>query len=588
MDQLNQIWLYTLCKLLKGVTHAVVFSYTSEKDSYTPSAFWPENLDDYQEFASSAKIALSKGECIVLHHKNTEKFTGEPLDIIACPMSFDEHFYGVIVFQLTNRIPANLQAAMRQVEAASLWLAVMVRQHSSTEKSQLVTLIELVASCLEHEHFKAAATEVVTDLTARLACDRISIGFFNDNRVTVEAVSHSAGYDRKSSLIRDIGEAMLEAMDQNCTILFPESTDAVFITLCHSVLVRDHKIGTVLTVPYAVNGKLSGAVLAERPHDRPFEVATIEHFKHIVSLIGPVLDIRYREEQWLPLKIHASIRRFVVKIIGSGHFALKLSITTAIFVLAFLSFAYGNYHITSSASLEARTQRVIVALQDGYIADANVRPGDIIQGGDTLGSLDDKDLKLERQKWSGQLEQLERENRDALAKHNRSEVGINDAKILQAEAQLNLVKEQLARTRFTAPFDGFIVSGDLTQAIGSPVKRGQILFTVAPLVAYRVILRVDERDINNVKEGQHGELVLSSMPSKLLSFTVEKITPVSTTEEGKNFFRVEGGIKKNSDLLRPGMEGVAKINIDRRILIWIWTHKLVDWLRLTLWSIRPF
>jgi hypothetical protein len=40
----------------------------------------------------------------------------------------------------------------------------------------------------------------------------------------------------------------------------------------------------------------------------------------------------------------------------------------------------------------------------------------------------------------------------------------------------------------------------------------------------------------------------------------------------------------NSDRLRPGMEGIAKVDTGRRKLFWIWTHKFVDWLRLTLWT----
>jgi len=35
--------------------------------------------------------------------------------------------------------------------------------------------------------------------------------------------------------------------------------------------------------------------------------------------------------------------------------------------------------------------------------------------------------------------------------------------------------------------------------------------------------------------------------------------------------------------MRPGMEGVAKISIDRRHLVWIWTRRLVNWVRMKLW-----
>jgi hypothetical protein len=35
------------------------------------------------------------------------------------------------------------------------------------------------------------------------------------------------------------------------------------------------------------------------------------------------------------------------------------------------------------------------------------------------------------------------------------------------------------------------------------------------------------------------------------------------------------------------MEGVGKIEVEQRKLVWIWTHTLTDWIRLWLWSRLP-
>ena len=120
------------------------------------------------------------------------------------------------------------------------------------------------------------------------------------------------------------------------------------------------------------------------------------------------------------------------------------------------------------------------------------------------------------------------------------------------------------------------------------MERGDILFELAPLNSYRVILKVDERDIDEVIVGQIGLLALSSAPEEGLPITVEKITPLSTAEEGQNYFRVEARLDGDiAPMLRPGMEGVGKINIERRRLIWIWTHKITHWTRMFLWSWWP-
>jgi len=196
-------------------------------------------------------------------------------------------------------------------------------------------------------------------------------------------------------------------------------------------------------------------------------------------------------------------------------------------------------------------------------------------------------LKLERLKWSTEKEQLTKQYHEAMAKHDRAQITVTRTKIDQSEAQLGLIDEQLSRTRVTAPFNGLIMSGDLSQSLGAPVERGQELFKVAPLDAYRVIVEVDEKDIIHIQVGQKSELVLPSMPGEALSFVVNKITPVSSAKEGKNFFRVEANMEMHSERLRPGMEGIGKVTIDRRRLIWVWTHEAIDWVRLQLWRWMP-
>ena len=186
-------------------------------------------------------------------------------------------------------------------------------------------------------------------------------------------------------------------------------------------------------------------------------------------------------------------------------------------------------------------------------------------------------------KLLGQREQVQKEYRNALAERDRAQIRVLSARITQTEAQLELLREQLSRTQLSAPISGVIVKGDLSQSLGSPVEQGEVLFEIAPLDEYRIILHVDERDIIEVAEGQQGQLALTAMAGETLPFSVSRITPVSSQEQGSNTFRVEAKLQEPSQQLRPGMEGTGKISIGQRRLIWIWTHSLVDWLRLALW-----
>jgi multidrug efflux pump subunit AcrA (membrane-fusion protein) len=275
------------------------------------------------------------------------------------------------------------------------------------------------------------------------------------------------------------------------------------------------------------------------------------------------------------------------RLLGPGYLIRKVAFMALVGLVLFFTFFKTDYRVTAASTIEGQIKRVIAAPFDGFVKEAPIRAGDVVNQGQVICLLDDRDLMLERFKWYTEREQLTKQYHEAMAKHERSQIQITRAKIDQADAQLDLLDEQLSRTRLTAPFNALVMSGDLSQSLGSPVEKGQVLFEVAPLDQYRVIIEVDERDIAGVQVGQTSEMIFSSIPGETFPFVVEKITPVTTAKDGRNFYRVEGRLEKVTEQLRPGMEGVGKITVDRRRLIWIWTHKAVDWVRLKAWQWMP-
>ena len=118
-------------------------------------------------------------------------------------------------------------------------------------------------------------------------------------------------------------------------------------------------------------------------------------------------------------------------------------------------------------------------------------------------------------------------------------------------------------------------------------KEGKLLFEIAPLNSYRLIIHVDERDVRYVAMGQSGTVAFAGVPWTPLRMILSKITPVTVAEEGRNSFRIEARLTEPGPQLRPGMEGVAKIETGQRSLVWIWTRAVVEWLRLVAWKYLP-
>jgi multidrug efflux pump subunit AcrA (membrane-fusion protein) len=162
---------------------------------------------------------------------------------------------------------------------------------------------------------------------------------------------------------------------------------------------------------------------------------------------------------------------------------------------------------------------------------------------------------------------------------------IYHAKAAEAQAQLALVANQIDRARIRAPFDGVVIKGDLSQSLGAPVQRGEVLMTLAPDERFRVIVEVDERDVAQLQPGLQGRLAIAVAPGETLAFRVSHILPVAVAGDGRTYFEVEAVFDTPSNILRPGMRGVAKIAAGEHSLLWIATHRMVDWLRLTAWSL---
>ena len=270
---------------------------------------------------------------------------------------------------------------------------------------------------------------------------------------------------------------------------------------------------------------------------------------------------------------------------GPSNLKLKIAGVATAAVLLLASIFNGNHIVSSPAYIEGAQAQIIAAPISGFVKTSEVRAGHKVEEGQLLATLDDRSLQLELRKWQGEDNKIKKAYQEALAKKARTELSILRAKSEQIEAERALVQERIARTELRAPYDGYVTSGDLSQSLGTPVDIGDILFEVAPSEEYKVIVKVDEREMAGVDNDKSGKVVIAALPNDPIPFQIEQVVPLAISGEGKSYFRVEAAFQQATPDLRPGMEGVARIDMGKRKLLWIWTHKLVDRIKLWLWSI---
>ena len=586
-EELTQAWLNLQCGMLAGVTRATVL-LSSSKEPLRQSARWPQGAEPSSSMSTAAASALQTGRPVVKSREPLEQAPDRSCDVVACPLLVNGSLLGVVTLEMTSRAEAQQRAALQVLKWGAAWLEVIMAHRATTLEGRLSTLVDIIAATVEPERFRGAAEALVAQLANRTQCQRVSLGMLRGRRIKLIATSGSVQLSAKTTLARRITDAMEETIEQDATILYPPPADGpVCVTRAHAGLAQQADDGSVCSLPLTHGEGSVGALTLERGRAQCFQPDTVTLLETVAALVGPIMETKRQAQRSLPVRMADATRQVGERLIGSGHARFKSVLLFLVVLAATLSVAKGTHHVAAEASLEGNVRRMVVAPIEGYVAEAPVRAGDVVRRGQLLSRLDDRDLRLERAKWASEQAQLRKSYREALAEHESAEARALRAKLDQAEAQIALADEKLARTQVTAPLDGLVVSGDLSQSLGAPVERGEVLFEVAPLDEYRIMLEVDERDIAAVQADQSGVLALTGLPAERHRFRVRRVSPMSETLEGKNVFRVEARLEKTATSLRPGMRGIAKIDTGKRHLVWIWSHDIVDWLRLWVWSWWP-
>ncbi len=578
-------WLALQGKYLESASHGVI--------RYTPG-----NSDSSLHFFWSSKDDGSRLECInqldrtekegkgVVSRQTGDAQKEKSSVLISYPIELNDSSTFTAAFHLHNLDEPLLQKAMIQLQFGLRWLSEYNLNHAQSTDRPNANPLELLQTDLYSSDSAANAQKIAAKLAKEFCCDQVSICYLKNTKLHVLATSNQAAPIKKSAIVDANLGACEECIDQLKTIVYPGSGgDHLSIKRAHEKIAQNFGRQQLLSIPLLRDKKHPvGAILFERSDDNPFTEKEQDTLEQISAMIGPTLHFQHNSES--PLR-HLLSQRIEEKL--SNNIYAESPLKKAIYLLILvccvsLFFIKGDFIVSAEGTVTGKIHRAIIAPFPGYIAEAHNRAGDKVKEGTLLAALDTDELTLEQLKWASLKVEKELEYRKAIAQNLTAPAKIMLEQKKQAEIQLELLEMQKQRTRIIAPFDGLLVKGDLSQTIGSPVDRGQVLFEIVPDETFRIHLDVDEKDIDPVAVGQKGTLIVNALPSQKFHFTVDQITPVSTPQHGKNSFRVEGHLDSGSGQLSPGMKGYGKVVITRKSLLWIWTRPLRTQLRLLLWS----
>ena len=497
-------------------------------------------------------------------------------------------------------------------------------------------VLQLSRAVADAQGFQSAAMNLCNELANATGATRVSMGWLKGvqgRTVRVVALSHTEEFDKKQELIVQLERVMEECYDQEGPVLYlpapklggglptvtdvdgsaimlaprPEAeplpaTDAV--TRQAAMLSRSQGGHVVLSLPLRRHADIEGVVTLEFLTADGLTPKLMESLTLAVDLLAPQLFDRFENDRWLVTKAGLSVRYWGEELVGPRHWIAKL-VTIAVVLLLLLLTNFldvpatvpwlrwadirPTYRVTAPVTFEATDKRSICAPFDGQIDQVYALPGRPVRKGEKLFSMKtDEQYKQYLKAYS----EAQSHYLKAIA-YRADPTKIADANVEMAQYQASKAEAeyyqwQVDHGTLYAPMDGEILTskGDLTDKRDVEVKQGEEQMVFGNPDSLRAALQVADRDIQDVTEGQGGSLATTSEPTRKTRFVVRRVVPLGSPKEGANMFTVYGDFPQGTAIpagWRPGMTGEARVDVGKRTWAWIWTHRLVDFIRLKIW-----
>lgn len=198
------------------------------------------------------------------------------------------------------------------------------------------------------------------------------------------------------------------------------------------------------------------------------------------------------------------------------------------------------------------------------VSEVPAKQGQRVKKGDLLVRLDDAALRAEltaaeARFMTGQVEV--RRAHELLERKNATlaEVQVAQTQLRGFEAQVELARHKLARTRVVAPVDGVV--SELPARIGGAAREGHPLAVVLAVDDVSFNMDVDARTLPRLKEGQEVMVRADALPGETFDAVLTFISP--QVNPGSGTAQVHARMKGGTGGLRPGLAGTAGIKAPR-------------------------
>lgn len=461
--------------------------------------------------------------------------------------------------------------------------ARMTLKQRQLAQKRIHNALDLNLTVNRKKRFKEFCTELCSELSSRWNCTRVSLGFAYKDHIRLEFINNIEKFSKKMKIVQDLQEGMDECADQDKELIFPPVESARYIYRQLEIFSRENDQVNVLTIPIHHGNNVQGVLLMERDMSDKFTQDDLETLRLATDLISPRLLDLENYNGWVHRSLE-TIKRPVKLILGRENTLIKLLSLLFISIFLYLTFATGDYNIEGTFRVKVIEEQTVSSPFEGILDKVNVKPGETVKKGQVLAEMDTLDLQLKAQEMESEILTLEKEYSIAVNERNTAKSQIAKAQIKGVKAGLRLTREQISRGVIISPVNGTVLSEkDLTQLYRAPVKRGDELFLIGDTEKLEAIAYIPEDQIPELEIEDTGLIAVAGKPDVKIDVVIKEIAAAAEVKEQLNVFKVKMMVNNKPSWLKSGMEGLVKVKHSEERLIWIWSRKMINWLRMKLW-----
>ena len=156
----------------------------------------------------------------------------------------------------------------------------------------------------------------------------------------------------------------------------------------------------------------------------------------------------------------------------------------------------------------------------------------------------------------------------ALATRDQNAAGLSAAKasVLQAKADRDMARTNLAFTRIASPIDGIVVSRnvDVGQTVAAAFQAPTLFLIANDLTKMQILANIDEADVGKVQPGLEAKFTVDAYPGETFSGLIRDVRQAPTTIQNVVTYAAVIDAPNPDRKLRQGMTASVTITIARK------------------------